>query len=144
MHAAHSHGNDSSYSASHPCHTSSFCCDCYLPLLGDADGPAHVAIAMTADPPLPGAADGPAHDATAMTDAGPYILMATKEDLREFGVDPTALPIVLVYKGEILVSNDNTPLYLGVSTVLQEFDDVFLGEVPAGLPPLHGIEHHID
>jgi hypothetical protein len=49
-----------------------------------------------------------------------------------------------VYKGEILVSNDNTPLSLGVSTVLQEFDDVFPEEVPAGLPPLHGIEHQID
>jgi hypothetical protein len=53
------------------------------------------------------------------------------------------LPLVLVYKGEILVSNDNTPLSLGVSTILQEFNDVFPEEVPAGLPPLRGIEHHI-
>jgi hypothetical protein len=64
--------------------------------------------------------------------------------LREFGNDPTAIPLVLVYKGEILVSNDNTPLSLGVSTVLQEFADVFPDEVPAGLPPLCGIEHQID
>jgi hypothetical protein len=49
-----------------------------------------------------------------------------------------------VYKGEILVSNDNTALSLGVSTVLQEFADVFLDGVPAGLPPLRGIEHQID
>jgi hypothetical protein len=73
-----------------------------------------------------------------MTDTGTYILMATKEDLREFGDDSTAIPLVLVYKGEILFSNDNTPLSIGVSTILQEFADVFLDEVPAGLPPLRG------
>jgi hypothetical protein len=70
--------------------------------------------------------------------------MATKEDLREFGDDPTMLPLVLVYKGDILVSNNNTPLSLGVSTILQEFDDVFLKEVPVGFPPFRGIEHQID
>jgi hypothetical protein len=115
-----------------------------LPLLGDADGPAHAATAMTTDPPLLGDADGPAHAVTAMTDTGTYILMATKEHLREFGDDPMALPLVLVYKGEILVSHNNTPLSLGVSTILQEFDDIFPEEVPAGLTPLRGIEHQID
>jgi hypothetical protein len=38
------------------------------PLLGDADGPIHVATTMTIVPPLLGDADGPAHAATAMTD----------------------------------------------------------------------------
>jgi hypothetical protein len=99
---------------------------------------------MTADPPLLGDANGLAHAATAMTDTGTYILMATKEDLREFGNDPMTIPLVLVYNGEILVSNDNTPLSLGVSTVLQEFADVFPKEVPVGLPPLRCIEHQID
>jgi hypothetical protein len=89
--------------------------------------------------PLCGDADDPAPTATTMTDMGAYILMATKEDLREFGNDPMVISLVLVYKGEILVSNDNTPLSLGVSIVLQEFDDIFLEEVPVGLPPLHGI-----
>jgi hypothetical protein len=37
-----------------------------------------------------------------------------------------------------------TAISLGVSNVLQEFSNVFLEEVPAGLPPLRGIEHHID
>nr|XP_051211956.1 uncharacterized protein LOC127329488 [Lolium perenne] len=37
-----------------------------------------------------------------------------------------------------------TPPPLGVSNVLQEFGDVFPDEVPAGLPPLRGIEHQID
>ena len=54
------------------------------------------------------------------------------------------LPIVLMHKGEILVSNDMTPLSIGVSNVLQDFDDVFPEEVPPGLPPLRGIEHQID
>jgi hypothetical protein len=49
-----------------------------------------------------------------------------------------------VYKGEILVYNNNTPLSLGVFTILQEFNDAFPGEVAIGLPPLHGIEHQID
>jgi hypothetical protein len=99
---------------------------------------------VPAAPPLLGDADGPTHAATAMTDTGTYILMATKEDLREFGDDPTVIPLVLVYKGEILVSNDNTPLSHGVSTILQEFADIFPEEVPTGLPPLRGIEHQID
>ena len=54
------------------------------------------------------------------------------------------MPLVLMYKGEVLVSNDMTPISLGVSNVLQDFDDVFPEEVPAGLPPLRGIEHQID
>jgi hypothetical protein len=99
------------------------------PLLGDAHGTAHAATTMTAVLPLLGDADGLAHAMTAMTDTGTYILMATKEDLREFGDDPRVIPLVLVYKGEILVSNDNTPLSLRVSTILQEFVDVFADEV---------------
>jgi hypothetical protein len=37
-----------------------------------------------------------------------------------------------------------TPLPFGVSSVLQDFGDVFPEEVPVGLPPLRGIEHQID
>jgi hypothetical protein len=36
------------------------------------------------------------------------------------------------------------PVSLGVSTILQDFDDVFPAEVLVGLPPLRGIEHQID
>ncbi|KAK1648947.1 hypothetical protein QYE76_066752 [Lolium multiflorum] len=64
------------------------------------------------------------------------VSLATKEDMREFSEDPTAMPLVLLYRGTVLVSNDMTPLPLGVSSVLQEFGDVFPEEVPAGLPPL--------
>jgi hypothetical protein len=31
-----------------------------------------------------------------------------------------------------------------VADILQEYADVFPSEVPAGLPPLQGIEHQID
>jgi hypothetical protein len=61
----------------------------------------------------------PAPAATMINDTGAYILLATKEDLREFGDDLMTIPLVLVYKGEILDSDDNTPLCLVVSTVLR-------------------------
>jgi hypothetical protein len=64
------------------------------------------------------------------------LVFATKEYMREFSEDPIAMPLVLMYKGEVLVSNNMEPVSLGVSTILQEFDDVFLEEVPARLPPL--------
>ncbi|KAK1609881.1 hypothetical protein QYE76_033554 [Lolium multiflorum] len=72
------------------------------------------------------------------------VLLATKEDMREFSKDSTTMPLVLMYKGEVLVSNDMTPISLGVYSFLQEFSDVFPEEVPAGFPPLRGIEHQID
>src|ERR1041385_4237478 len=64
--------------------------------------------------------------------------------MREFSEDPTTIPLVLMYKGEFFLSNDNHPLSPGVSNVLQDYDDVFPAAVPAGLPPLRGIEHQID
>jgi hypothetical protein len=64
------------------------------------------------------------------------LVLATKEDMREFSEDPTVMPLVLMYKGEVLVSNDMQAVSLGFSYVLQEFDDIFSEEVPAGLPPL--------
>jgi hypothetical protein len=72
------------------------------------------------------------------------VMLATKSVLSEFFEDPTVVPLVVMYKGDILVSNDMTPLSIGVSNVLQEFSNVFLEEVLAGLPPLRGIKHQID
>ena len=46
------------------------------------------------------------------------VMLATKSDLREFREDPTLVPLVLMCKGEILVSNDMTRISLGVSHVL--------------------------
>ena len=51
---------------------------------------------------------------------------------------------VLLYKDVILTANDMTSLPSIVSTALQDYNDVFPEEVPAGLPPLRGIEHQID
>ena len=51
---------------------------------------------------------------------------------------------VLLYKDVILTANDMTSLPSIVSTVLQDYNDVFPEEVPAGLPPLRGIERQID
>jgi hypothetical protein len=64
------------------------------------------------------------------------VVLVTKSDLREFREDHTTVPLVLMCKGEILIFNNMIPLSIGVSNVLQEFSDVFLEEVPAGLPPL--------
>ena len=43
-----------------------------------------------------------------------------------------------------MTANDMTTLPSIVSTALQDYNDVFPEEVPAGLPPLRGIEHQID
>jgi len=43
-----------------------------------------------------------------------------------------------------LNSNVSNKLPSGVDSVLQEFEDVFPKEIPPDLPPLRGIEHHID
>src|SRR4051812_48244506 len=51
------------------------------------------------------------------------LIFAIKEDMREFREDPTTMPRVVMYKGEVLLSNDNHPLSPSVSTVLQEYDD---------------------
>ena len=72
------------------------------------------------------------------------VMLATKSEMREFSEDPTLVSFVLLCKGSTLSTNTMTPLPLGVSNVLQEFSDVFPDEIPAGLPPLRGIEHQID
>jgi hypothetical protein len=46
------------------------------------------------------------------------LVFATKEDMREFSEYHIAMPLVLMYKGKVLVSNDMQPVSLGVSTVL--------------------------
>ena len=57
----------------------------------------------------------------------------------------TAPFFVLLYK-EVLLSTNDLPCSLPsvVLDLLQDFEDVFPDELPAGLPPLRGIEHQID
>ena len=57
----------------------------------------------------------------------------------------TRQPLYMLYCKELnLNSNVSNKLPSGVDSVLQEFEDVFPKEIPPGLPPLRGIEHHID
>ena len=53
--------------------------------------------------------------------------------------------IVLLYKEACFSANEFNPsLPSVVVSLLQEFDDMFLEEIPNGLPPIRGIEHQID
>ncbi|RDY10233.1 hypothetical protein CR513_05288, partial [Mucuna pruriens] len=52
--------------------------------------------------------------------------------------------LVLMYK-DIYFTNELHPSFpCEVVSLLQEFTNVFLEEMPYGLPPLRGIEHQID
>jgi len=56
-------------------------------------------------------------------------------------------PLYLLYfKNNTLVVNHSNQINFlpSVDSLLQEFKDVFRSEIPRGLPPLKGIEHHID
>ena len=72
------------------------------------------------------------------------VMLATKLDLAEI-LDHESLCYALICK-EVLFSLDDMPTSLPpvVTNFLQEYKDVFLAEVPLGLPPLRGIEHQID
>ena len=72
------------------------------------------------------------------------VMLATKSELRDVRLNPNQVVVVLVYKDALLSANDLTCLPSAVCDVLQEFEDVFPEKVPAGLPPLRGIEHQID
>jgi hypothetical protein len=72
------------------------------------------------------------------------VVVATKSEMRKMRENPNTTHFVLLYKDTILTANDMTSLPSVVSNVLQAFEDVFPEEVPAGLPPLCGIEHQID
>jgi len=68
----------------------------------------------------------------------------SRSDLRE--VKNTTAPFFVLLHKEVLLSTTDLPSLLPsvVLDLLQNFEDVFLDEVPAGLPPLRGIEHQID
>ena len=48
-----------------------------------------------------------------------------------------------MYKDVYFTNDINFSLPCEVVSLLQEFVDVFLEEIPYGLPPLRGIEHQI-
>ena len=71
-------------------------------------------------------------------------MLATKSDINEFNAS-TSVAYALVCK-DALISNEDMQRSLppAVANVLQEYSDVFPSEIPAGLPPIRGIEHQID
>jgi hypothetical protein len=70
-------------------------------------------------------------------------LFVTRSDLRE--VKNTTAPFFLLLHKEVLLSTNDLPSSLPsvVLDLLQDFEDAFPDEIPAGLPPLRGIEHQI-
>jgi hypothetical protein len=72
------------------------------------------------------------------------VMLATKSKLREVRNNPYQVLFVLVNKDVLISPNDITSLPSAVADLLQDFEDVFPQETPAGLPPIRGIEHQID
>jgi hypothetical protein len=55
------------------------------------------------------------------------------------------LMIVLLYEEPLLSTNElDLALPSSIVSLLQEYEDVFPGETPHGLPPIRGTEHQID
>jgi hypothetical protein len=72
------------------------------------------------------------------------VMLATKSEIRDVRNNPDQVLFVLVCK-DILISAINiTSLPSVVSNLLQDYEDVFPKETPAGLPSFRGIEHQID
>jgi len=66
-------------------------------------------------------------------------MMARKENLKEL-CESNATFFVFLYKEKKFSTNDlSSTLQSVVFNVLQEYKDVFLEEVPLGLPPMRGI-----
>nr|XP_034570750.1 uncharacterized protein LOC117835509 [Setaria viridis] len=72
------------------------------------------------------------------------VMMTTKSEMRDVRKNPDQVLIILVCKDTLLSANDLTSVPSVVAHVLQEYEDVFPEETPAGLPPMRGIEHQID
>ena len=61
------------------------------------------------------------------------------------GVDEGSFLVCLVNTNLLLHANQDTSTLPNIiSSLFQGYDDLFSVEMPAGLPPLRGIEHQID
>jgi hypothetical protein len=72
------------------------------------------------------------------------VLLATKVDLGE--LTDHSLDEYAFLCTPVLFSSDDTPPTMppSVTNLSQEYSDIFPKDVPAGLPPLRGIQHPID
>ena len=87
----------------------------------------------------------PKLSASTTSDKKNLVLFATKREMREVCENPySVLHYVIVCKDNAPQTNTSHTLPLVLSSLLQEFLDVFPDELPSGLPPLRGIEHRID
>jgi hypothetical protein len=73
-----------------------------------------------------------------------HCLLATKSDINEL-IASTLVAYALVCKDALFSVQDmQHSLPPAIANILQEYSDVFPSEIPAGLPPIRGIEHQID
>ncbi|XP_073525656.1 uncharacterized protein [Phyllobates terribilis] len=71
-------------------------------------------------------------------------LLASKTELIENYL-PLDMVLMLLFQDRALLGdNPRSSLPHAIQLLLHEFRDVFPDEIPAGLPPIRGIEHHID
>jgi hypothetical protein len=73
------------------------------------------------------------------------VLLATKSDFDDVCVDN--LPCYVLVCSHMLFSLNDAPsldIPPALTKLLQDYANVFSKELPLGLPPIHGIEHHID
>jgi hypothetical protein len=71
-------------------------------------------------------------------------LLATKSDINDL-IATTSVAFALVCKDALIsIHNMQHSLPPAIANILQEYSDVFPSEIPAGLPPIRGIEHQID
>ena len=64
------------------------------------------------------------------------IMLATKSEMRDVRNNPSQVLVVLVYKDTLISANNITSLPSVISHLSQDYKDVFLEEILAGLPPL--------
>ena len=79
----------------------------------------------------------PKLSASMMSENKNLVLFATKHEMREVCENPSSvLHYVIVCKDNAPQTNTSHTLPLVLSSLLQEFHDVFPDDLPPGLPPL--------
>ena len=80
-----------------------------------------------------------------MSEKKNLVLFATEREIKEVCENPSSvIHYILLCKDDTPQANTSHTLPLVLSSLWQEFQDVFPDKLPPGLPPLGGIEHRID